>query len=111
MRKAAEQTRDARDRLLAADQAPARGDSLTAALLRVERALTRKEGIPGRPFMQNLLFASDRDDGYATVALPAVAEALRDRNQALAKREVVDLTARIRVATARLKEAKRLTER
>lgn len=111
LRKAAEQTRDARDRLLAADQAPARGDSLTAALLRVERALTRKEGIPGRPFMQNLLFASDRDDGYATVALPAVAEALRDRNQALAKREVVDLTARIRVATARLKEAKRLTER
>lgn len=111
LQKAAEQVRDARDRMLSAEHTPAQSDSLTRTLLSVERAVTRREGIPGRPFMQNLLFASDRDDGYATVALPAVAEALRDRNQALARSEVVDLTGRIRTATARLREAKKLIEK
>lgn len=108
LQSAAEQLRNARDRRLAGDHAPTQSDSLTRVLVSVERAVVRNGGIPGRPFMQNLLFASDRDDGYATVALPAITEALRDRDQALARREVLDLTLRIRTATDRLQEARKL---
>lgn len=110
LEKEAGQVRDARDRLLASGRTPAQSDSLTHALLTVERALVRRGGIPGRPFMQNLLFASDRDDGYATVALPGITEALRDGNVPLARSEVTDLTARVRTATERLREAKKLVK-
>jgi N-acetylated-alpha-linked acidic dipeptidase len=78
---------------------------VNAALRAVERALTRPEGLRGRPWMRNLVFASDRDNGYATIAFPAVAEALRDRDLARAAQEVADLAGRMGEAGAALTRA------
>ena len=60
-----------------------------------ERRLARPEGLVGRPWYRNLLYAADRDNGYADVPLPGIAEALRDRNATLLSREVEDLTQRV----------------
>ena len=76
------------------------------ARLRVtEHELARPAGLAGRPFQRNLVFASDRDNGYATIALPGIAEALRDRDEARARREVEELAARVRAAATRVDEA------
>lgn len=66
----------------------------------VEQKLTRPEGLAGRPFMRNLVFASDRDNGYANVPLPGVVEALRNHDLATARKELSDLSARIGAASA-----------
>lgn len=91
----------ARDRRLDGDVPM--GDALrsvNASLREVERALTRPEGLVGRPLMRNLVFASDRDNGYADIALPGLAEALRDHDLARARTEARDLARRIHLAAA-----------
>jgi hypothetical protein len=35
-------------------------------------------GVPGRPWMRNVLLATDRDDGYGNTPLPGITEALLD---------------------------------
>ncbi|MGH7581687.1 MAG: M20/M25/M40 family metallo-hydrolase [Gemmatimonadales bacterium] len=76
------------------------------ALQRVGPKLTRPAGLPGRPFMRNLVFASDRDNGYADVALPGISEALRDGDLQRAQREAHDLAERIRAAAAQVDAAR-----
>jgi len=76
-----------------------------AALRAIEPMLTRAEGLPGRPWMRNLLFAPARNDGYGEAALPGVAEAIEDRDAARLQAELRDLASRIRSATALLEEA------
>lgn len=76
-----------------------------AALRAIEPALTRAEGLAGRPWMRNLLFAPGRDDGYGEAALPGVAEAIEDRDGARLEAELRDLASGIRAATALLEEA------
>lgn len=95
----------AREAAVSASVSPAARDAANAALRTVEQALTRPEGIPGRPWMRNLTFASDRDNGYANVALPGVAEAVRDADAARAAAEVADLAARVGEATRRVEAA------
>ena len=97
-----------RDSALAA-QAPPSAPSLAAAneaLKRVERAITRPEGLRTRPWFRNLVYAADEDNGYATVVFPSIAEALRDRDGARAGREVSDLAVRIGTATRAIEEAR-----
>lgn len=74
----------------------AANDSLRVA----EQAFVRPEGIPGRPFYQNVLYAPGRDDGYGAVGLPSMAEAIEDRNIVVAAAEVTDLAARTNRAAA-----------
>ncbi len=76
-----------------------------AHLRAVERALTRPEGLANRPWYRNLVFAADRDNGYANVALPSVAEALADGDAARVRREVDDLARRIEGAAQELDQA------
>jgi len=85
------------DRLvdLQASVPPGRYATANRSLLQVEPALTRTTGLAGRPWQRNLIFASDRDDGYADVPLPGVTEAVRDRSSALAGSEVADLASRL----------------
>ena len=103
-----------RDSALAAG-APPSARSLAAAneaLKRVERAITRPEGLRTRPWFRNLVYAADEDNGYATVVFPSVAEALRDGDGPRAAREAADLAARIGAATREIEEATRaLTQR
>ena len=97
----------------ARDSALARSTSLdsarvrrvNAALMLVERRLTRPEGLASRPWFRSLQFASDIDNGYATMAFPTVNEAIRYADAATASRELTDLAARVDQARAALVEA------
>lgn len=86
-------------------------DSANHRLMRVERAMTRPEGLVGRPWYRNLIFASDDRNGYATIGLPSVAEAILSGDAARVRREVEDLAARVGEATEQIRAATRfLTE-
>jgi N-acetylated-alpha-linked acidic dipeptidase len=68
--------------------------------------MTRPEGLQGRPAYRNLIFASDRDNGYADMPLPGIGEALRDHDAARASHEVLDLAKRVDAAARRVDAAR-----
>ncbi len=76
-----------------------------AELRVVERELTRATGLVGRPWNKNLVFSTDDRNGYATLELPAISEALIAGDAARAVREVDDFRARVHAAADRLKAA------
>jgi len=76
-----------------------------AALLRVERALTRPEGLVGRSWFRNLIYVADEDNGYATMIFPSVKEAVRADARERTAGEVSDLAGRFDDATAALRDA------
>ena len=86
--------------LRAAKRSDPRFGRANAILRTVEQKLTRSEGLVGRPFMRNLVFGSDRDNGYANVPFPGVVEALRDHDLPHARVELSDLTSRILAASS-----------
>jgi N-acetylated-alpha-linked acidic dipeptidase len=90
----------ARDALLAGG-APSRAqrEAVNAALLKVERALTRPEGLRTRAWYRNLIYVADEDNGYANMVFPSVKEAIRVRDEGLAMREIADLAQRFDAAT------------
>jgi N-acetylated-alpha-linked acidic dipeptidase len=83
----------------------ARVARVNQALMQVERRLTRPEGLVSRPWYRSLQFASDVDNGYATMAFPTVNEAIRYADAATVEREITDLIARVDQARAALVEA------
>ena len=93
-----------RDSALAAPDS-ARAARANAALMQVERRLTRPEGLASRRWYRSLQFASDVDNGYATMPFPSVNEAIRYADPATAERELADLTARVDRARAALEDA------
>jgi N-acetylated-alpha-linked acidic dipeptidase len=66
----------------------------------VERAMTRGEGLVGRPWFKNLMFAADYDNGYATIAVPSVQEAIRAGDAQRTVQEAGDLVDRVDSAVA-----------
>ena len=82
-----------------------------AALLRVERALTRPEGLRTRPWYRNLIYAADENNGYANIVFPSVNEAIRAGDASLAQREIDDLGRRFDAASAALVDATRALKR
>jgi N-acetylated-alpha-linked acidic dipeptidase len=76
-----------------------------AALLKVERALLRPEGLKTRPWFRNLIYAADVDNGYADMVFPSVGEALRTGDKALVMSEIADLASRFDAATRAVNEA------
>jgi N-acetylated-alpha-linked acidic dipeptidase len=70
-----------------------------------ERSLARPEGLNGRPWYRNLLYAADRDNGYADVPLPGIAEALRDKDAGRLSFEVADLAQRVADVRGRVSAA------
>jgi N-acetylated-alpha-linked acidic dipeptidase len=92
----------ARDAALARGAAPNKANQ---ALMQVERALTRPEGLRTRPWYRNLIFAADENNGYANVHFPSVTEAMRSGDKALVEREVGDLAARFGAAAHALDDA------
>jgi N-acetylated-alpha-linked acidic dipeptidase len=73
------------DRPLAAEKA----QELDAILRGCERALTRPEGLPGRPWYQHQIYAPGRYTGYGVKTLPAVREALELRDWREAEKQAV----------------------
>lgn len=83
----------------------ARATRVNQALMQVERRLTRPAGLVSRPWYRSLQFASDVDNGYATMAFPTVNEAIRYADASTVERELTDLIARVDQARAALVEA------
>ena len=106
MERAAEAHARVRDGALARGSISRRAlERANAALLRVERALTRPEGLRTRPWYRGLIYAADENNGYATMVLPSVNEAIRAGDRALTAREVADLAGRFAVATRAIRDA------
>jgi len=83
----------------------ARLHAVNVALMQVERRLTRPQGLVSRPWYTSLQFASDVDNGYATMAFPSVNEAIRYADPAMTERELADLATRVDQARGALDEA------
>jgi N-acetylated-alpha-linked acidic dipeptidase len=95
-----------RDAALARNAASKRArERANTALLRVERALSRPEGLRTRPWYRGLIYAADENNGYSTMVFPSVNEAIRAGDRKLAAREIADLASRFASATRALEEA------
>jgi len=62
--------------------------ALDAVLLRAERALTRPEGLPRRPWYRHFIYAPGFYTGYGVKTLPGVREALEQRNWVEAREQI-----------------------
>jgi N-acetylated-alpha-linked acidic dipeptidase len=100
-----------RDRALTAQPTPATAKQVNAKLLEVERELTRPQGLVTRPWFRNLIYAADENNGYSTMVLPSVGEAIRAGDEALAGRELTDIAQRFDAATRALRMATGLLQR
>jgi N-acetylated-alpha-linked acidic dipeptidase len=98
----------ARDRALAAQLAPGTAKQVNASLLEVERRLTRPQGLVTRPWFKNLIYAADENNGYSTMVLPSVNEAIRLGDQTVVGNELTDLSQRFDAATRALQMATEL---
>ena len=97
----------ARDRALAGGALPReRRATVNAALLLVERALVRPEGLRTRPWYRNLVYVADVDNGYANMVFPSVNEAIRAKDERLTSEEITDLAQRFSAATRALTGAR-----
>ena len=95
----------ARDRALTAQLPKSTLTQVNAALLEVERQLTRPQGLVTRSWFRNLIYASDENNGYATMVLPSVNEAIRAGDEKTVERELADLASRFDAATSVLQRA------
>lgn len=64
---------------------------LDDVLMKAERALTRAEGLPGRPWFRHQVYAPGFYTGYGVKTLPAVREALEQRQWQEAEQQVAVL--------------------
>ena len=95
----------ARDRALTAQVPTTTLKQVNATLLQVERQLTRPQGLVTRSWFRNLIYASDENNGYATMVLPSVNEAIRLGDETTVTRELADLASRFDAATRTLQAA------
>src|SRR3954469_13714026 len=100
----------ARDRALTVQPPALKLKQINAALLEVERQLTRQQGLVTRPWFRNLIYASDENNGYATMVLPSVNEAIRVGDESIVERELADLTSHFDAATRALQNATALVK-
>ena len=96
----------ARDQALMSEVSRAKQEATNAALLQVERAMTRPEGLRTRPWYRNLIYVADVDNGYSNMVFPSVNEAIRYGNAALFDTELADLVRRFDAATAAIERAR-----
>ncbi|NUO65730.1 MAG: M28 family peptidase [Gemmatimonadaceae bacterium] len=73
-------------------------DAVNAALLKVERALTDARGLPGRPWFTHQLYAPGFYTGYGVKTLPAVREAIEQKQFGGIDQSVERLAAAINAA-------------
>ena len=102
----------ARDSVLATGIATATAQRTNRALMQVERALIRPQGLRSRPWFRNLIYVADENNGYANMAMPSVNEAIRANDETLTRGEIDDLASRFDRAAQALVDARRaLTSR
>jgi N-acetylated-alpha-linked acidic dipeptidase len=101
----------ARDRVLQAQLSPSLAEQVNASLLGVERQLRRPQGLATRPWFRNLIYAADENNGYSTMVLPSIGEAIRVGDEAIVGREIADLAGRFDAATRALQMATGLLQK
>jgi N-acetylated-alpha-linked acidic dipeptidase len=111
LRNAVERLREAArayERALAAPGPAAPREALAAAnaiLLRAERALTREEGLAGRPWFRHHVYAPGFYTGYGVKTLPLVREAIEGRRWADCERGVAVTAAVLEAFAAEVERA------
>src|SRR4029079_18266663 len=60
------------------------------ALMQVERAMTRPQGLRTRSWFRNLIYVADENNGYANMPLPSINEAIRPDDEKLTPAAVGD---------------------
>ncbi len=96
------------------EDAPPSGGRSGAALLRqvnaelvsTERAMTRGEGLPGRPWFRHHIYAPGFYTGYGVKTLPGVREAIEQRDWALAEEQIARLSATLAALADRIDAAR-----
>src|SRR4029077_20275026 len=61
---------------------------LNTILMYSERSLTRKEGLPGRPWFTHQIYAPGIYTGYAAKTLPSVREAVELKKYSVAEEQI-----------------------
>ncbi|MHB1935335.1 MAG: transferrin receptor-like dimerization domain-containing protein [Acidobacteriaceae bacterium] len=87
--KSATHFNDARARALRATISPDRLNTINEELTQAERKLTSPQGLPRRPWMQNLIYAPGWYTGYDAKTIPGVREAIEQRRYAEANEQIV----------------------
>ena len=80
------------------------------AIRSVERAMTRSEGLPRRPWFRHFVYAPGFYTGYDVKTLPAVREAIEQREWADVNHEIVVTGEAIEAAAAKIREAAKRLE-
>ncbi len=86
-------TAQAMDRYLSSDSVSAsKKEELNTQLFQMEKMLTQKDGLPGRPWFKHHIYAPGFYTGYGVKTLPGVREAIEQRNFDLAQEEIAKLS-------------------
>ncbi len=83
---------------------------LDKILYRSERALTRAEGLPGRPWFKHFVYAPGSYTGYGVKTFPGVREAIEHRNWTEARAQIPLVAEVLEEFTAQVKRARELLE-
>jgi N-acetylated-alpha-linked acidic dipeptidase len=83
---------------------PAVRGALNGLLARTERAMTRTEGLPRRPWFRHQVYAPGFYTGYGVKTLPGVREALEERKWAEAEAQIASAAAALDALSAVLAE-------
>jgi N-acetylated-alpha-linked acidic dipeptidase len=94
----------------AATLEPAARTALDEALLGTERALTRPEGLPLRPWYVHQVYAPGLYTGYGVKTLPGVREAIEERRWDEAQKQIASAAAALEACAARIDAARAVLE-
>ncbi|MGZ7032121.1 MAG: transferrin receptor-like dimerization domain-containing protein, partial [Thermoanaerobaculia bacterium] len=64
-------------------------EAVDRSLMHLEQLFTRTEGLPRRPWFQHYIYAPGMYTGYGVKTLPAVREAIEQKNWAEANQQIV----------------------
>lgn len=84
---------------------PSAVQSLNAILMKMEQFLTRKEGLPGRPWFVHHIYAPGKYTGYGVKTLPGVREAIEQRKYQEAEEQIVIVADVLKRYTSELQKA------
>jgi N-acetylated-alpha-linked acidic dipeptidase len=96
----------ARDSALATNVGTATLQRTNQALMQVERALLRPQGLRTRSWFRNLIYVADENNGYANMVFPSVNEAIRAGDATLTGSEIQDLAMRFEAAAKAVASAR-----
>jgi N-acetylated-alpha-linked acidic dipeptidase len=80
------------------------------ALASVEQSFLSARGLPGRSWYKHTIWAPGSYAGYAAVMMPGLDEAIEHKDAALIRTEIIEISAALTRATAKLRDISRLAQ-